>query len=89
VQALKRQINEDHFHANRTDQKTTAAIIKFSLDNPHLGQAQVSNHLKKSNHIDISASGVRQVWLRENMQTIALQMQKRSELQQLLECGHR
>lgn len=84
VQALKRQIQEDHIHANRTDQDTTEAIIEFSLDNPHLGQVQVSNHLKKSNHIDISASGVRQVWLRENMQTIALRMQKRSELQELL-----
>ena len=84
VRALKRQINEDHVHANRTDQETTEAIIEFSLDNPHLGQVQVSNHLKKSNQIDISASGVRQVWLRENMQTIALRMQKRSELQELI-----
>lgn len=84
VQALKRQISEDHIHANRTEQDTAEAIIEFSLENPHLGQVQVSNHLKKSNHIDISASGVRQVWLRENMQTIALRMQKRSELQELL-----
>jgi len=84
VQALKRQISEDHLHANRTDQETVEAIIEFSLDNPHLGQVQVSNHLKKTSHIDISASGVRQVWLRENMQTIALRMQKRSELQVLL-----
>ena len=84
VQALKRQISEDHIHANRTDQETAEVIIEFSLENPHLGQVQVSNHLKKSNHIDISASGVRQVWLRENMQTIALRMQKRSELPELL-----
>lgn len=84
VQSLKRQISEDNIHANRTDQETTVAIINFSLDNLHLGQVQVSNHLKESNHIDISASGVRQVWLRENMQTIALRMQKRSALQELL-----
>ena len=61
VQALKRQINDDHVHANRTNQETAAAIIEFSLDNPHLGQVQISNHLKKGNQIDISASGVRQV----------------------------
>ena len=84
IQALKRQINEDNIHANRTDQKTTTAIVEFSLDNPHLGQVQVSNHLKKSSQINISASGVRSVWLRENMQTMALRMQKRSELQQLI-----
>ena len=81
IQALKRHVNEDHIHANRTDRQTTEAIIEFSLDNPHLGQAQVSNHLKKNNRIEISASGVRDVWLRENMQTIALRLQKISELQ--------
>lgn len=80
IQALKRRINEEHTHGNQTDQETTEAIIEFSLDNPHLGQVQVSNHLKQSTHIDISASGVRQVWLRENMHTIALRMQKRSNL---------
>jgi len=80
VAALKRQETTDHYHKNRTDQDTANTVIEFSLDNPHLGQVQVSNHLKKINHIDISASGVRQVWLRENMQTIALRMQKRSEL---------
>jgi hypothetical protein len=44
VQALKRQISEDHIHANRTDQDTAEAIIEFPLENPHLGQVQVSNH---------------------------------------------
>ena len=84
VQALRRQVSEDHIHANRTDQSIAEAIIEFSLDNPHLGQVQVSNHLRASADIDISATGVRNVWLRENMQTMALRMQKRSELQELL-----
>ena len=59
------------FHENHN---TTEAIIEFSLDSPHLGQAQVSNHLKKSSRIDISASSVQQVWLHENVQTMALRM---------------
>lgn len=84
LQALKRQVNEDQIHANRTDQDTTDAVIEFSLDNPHLGQVQVSNHLKNNSHIEISASGVRQVWLRENMQTMALRMQRRSEMHSTL-----
>jgi len=33
---------------------------------------------------DISTTGVRNVWLRENTQTTALRMQKRSELQEFL-----
>ena len=74
VQALRRQVSEDHTHANRTDQSIAEAIIEFSLHNPHLGQVQVSNHLRTSANIDISATGVRTIWLRENMQTIALRM---------------
>jgi len=84
IQALKRHVNEDNVHGNRTDQEITDTVIEFSLNNPHLGQVQVSNHLKKYFQIDLSSSGVRYVWLREKMQTVALRMQKQSELQDLL-----
>jgi hypothetical protein len=80
VQALKRQIRADHIHQNRTDQEVTTTVIEFSLDNPHLGQVQVSNQLKKHYQIELSASGVRYVWLRENMQTCALRLQKKEAL---------
>jgi hypothetical protein len=80
VQALKRQVRADHIHQNRTDQEVTSTVIEFSLDNPHLGQAQVSNQLKKYYQIELSASGVRYVWLRENMQTCALRLQKKEAL---------
>jgi hypothetical protein len=36
--------------------------------------------MKKHYHIELSASGVRCVWLRENMQTCALRLQKREAL---------
>jgi len=84
IQALKRQVNEDNVHGNRTDQEITDTVIELSVNNPHLGQVQVSNHLKKHYQIDLSSSGVRYVWLREKMQTVALRMQKQSELQDLL-----
>lgn len=84
IQALKRQVNEDNVHGNQTDDEIANTVIEFSLDNPHLGQLQVSNHLRKQCQIDLSASGVRNVWLRENMQTIALRMQKQDELQKLV-----
>ena len=41
-------------------------IIELSLNNPYFGQFQVTNHLKKSNRIDVSASGVRHVGARKN-----------------------
>ena len=86
IQALKRQIRADHIHQNRTDQEVAGTVIEFSLDNPHLGQIQVSNQLKKHYQIELSASGVRSVWLRENMNTSALRVQ-RSKL--LLEVAQR
>jgi transposase len=78
VQALKRQVRADHIHQNRTDQAIADIVIEFSLDNPHLGQVQVSYHLKKHYQIELSASGVRNVWLRENMQTCALRLHKKT-----------
>lgn len=47
VQALKRQARPEQYHHNRTDQEIASTVIEFSLDNPHLGQAQISNQLKK------------------------------------------
>jgi hypothetical protein len=52
------------------------AVIDFSLKNPHLGQAQVSLQLNKLHKINISPSGVRNVWLRAEMQTTALRVFK-------------
>ena len=80
IQSLKRQVRADHIHGNRTDQEITNTVIEFSLDNPHLGQAQVSNQLKKHYNIELSSSGIRNVWLRENMQTCALRLQRKESL---------
>ena len=84
IQALKRQVNEENVHGNRTEKDVADTVIEFSVNNPHLGQVQVSNHLRKHYEIDISATGVLNVWLREHMQTMALRLQKKSELQELL-----
>lgn len=80
LQALKRQVRVDHCHRNRTDQQVANTVVEFSLDNPHLGQVQVSNQLRKHHQIELSASGVRNVWLRENMQTCALRLQRKRTL---------
>ena len=80
LQSLKRQVRADHIHGNRTDQEIANTVIEFSLDNPHLGQVQVSNQLKKHYQIELSASGVRNVWLRENMQTCALRLHRKESM---------
>lgn len=40
--ALKRQVTQDLRHKNRTDEELEKLVIDFSLQNPHLGQVQVS-----------------------------------------------
>jgi len=75
-EGLKRQVTKDHYHKNRADRTLEKTVIEFSLDNPHLGQSQVSRQMKKVFKIDISASGVRGIWLRAQMQTTALRLHK-------------
>ncbi len=84
VAALKRQINTEQCHQNRTDKSIANTVIEFSLDNPHLGQVLVANQLWKHYEIELSALGVRNVWLRENMQTIGLRLQRKASMTALL-----
>lgn len=75
-EGLKRQITKHHHHKNRADKTLEKTVMEFSLHNPHLGQSQVSRQIKKVFRIDISPSGVRGIWLRADMQTTALRVQK-------------
>ncbi len=75
-QALKRRFRQNHHHKNRTDKEIEAVVIAFSLENPHLGQGQVSAQLRTNYQIELSPNGVRYVWLRENMNTCALRVQR-------------
>lgn len=75
-QALKRTYRSDLHHKNRTAKAVENLVIAFSLANPHLGQAQVSAQLKTEHQVDISPTGVRNVWVRENMSTSALRGQR-------------
>jgi transposase len=73
-QSLKSTFRKDHYPKNRTAKNRR--VIKFSLKNPHLGQAQVSLQMKKMSQVEISLSGVRNVWLKAKMHTTALRIQK-------------
>jgi len=79
-QALKRQVNLAHRHKNRTSEELEKQVIDFSLQNPHLGQVQVSAQLKLNYEIEISPNGVRYVWLREKLNTSALRVQRAHSL---------
>lgn len=52
---------------NRVDQETEDAVVALALEQPAFGQLRTSNELRKQG-IFISASGVRSVWLRHNLE---------------------
>ena len=53
---------------NRVEEATEAAITAFALEQPAFGQVRVSNELRKRG-IFVSPSGVRSVWLRQNLES--------------------
>ena len=53
-------------HKNRVDEATEAAVCQHAIDFPAHGQQRTSNELRKQG-IFISATGVRGVWLRNNL----------------------
>lgn len=59
-------------HKNSKQSTLNELVIRFSLKNPHLGEDQVAKHLNRRKGIDISRSTVRQIWLLNNLETIAL-----------------
>jgi transposase len=74
-QSLKRTFRKNHYHKNRADKNMEDLVIKFSLENPHLGQAQVALQLNKIHQATISPGGVRNIWVRAKLQTMALRIQ--------------
>jgi hypothetical protein len=51
---------------NRVDEQTEAAVVAHAIDQPAHGQVRASNELRKGG-VFISPSGVRCVWLRNNL----------------------
>lgn len=52
---------------NRVDQTTEQAVIAHAVDQPAHGQSRTSNELRKKG-IFVSGSGVRSIWLRNNLE---------------------
>ncbi len=53
---------------NRVPEHVEAAIVALAIENPALGQHRAANELLKLGVI-VSASGVRSVWLRHNLES--------------------
>lgn len=58
---------------NRVDQATEDAVKQMAIDFPAYGQVRASNELRQIGII-ISASGVRSVWLRNNLSNLKLRL---------------
>lgn len=54
---------------NRVDEVTESAVIAFAIEFPAFGQLRASNELRKKG-IFVSSSGVRCIWLRNNLETL-------------------
>ena len=63
--------------------RTNGVIVnEFCRARPHLKQSKVSELLKSERNVDIYASGVRNIWLRKNMNATALRLAKLAEARQ-------
>ena len=78
--ALKRQETPDLRHKNCVDKAIEDAVVQFSIEHPHLGQQKVAMKLSEALGVNISAGGVRSMWLRNNMNTTALRVEKSNAL---------
>ena len=67
VDALVEQSRRTPNLKNRVDEETESAVIKHAIDFPAHGQVRASNELRKLG-VFISASGVRSVWLRHDLE---------------------
>jgi transposase len=81
TEALKRQETPNLRHKNCVDKAIEEAVVQFSVEHPHLGQQKVAIKLTEALGVDISAGGVRGMWLRNNINTTALRVERSQALQ--------
>jgi len=63
---------------NRVPKEVEDAVIAFAIEYPAYGQIRASNELKKQG-IFVSPGGVRNIWLRHNLQTMKLRLKALEE----------
>lgn len=65
-------------YKNRVPQEIEDAVVKFATEQPAYGQLRVSNELKKKG-IFVSPQGVRYIWLRNGLNTMAKRLKALEE----------
>lgn len=68
VEALETRSKKRPNYKNRVPKDVESEVLKFSLREPALGKNKVSVALKE-NGIQVSPTGVRNIWLRHSMET--------------------
>lgn len=58
---------------NRVDEQVETAVVEYAVEQPAHGQVRVSNELRKRG-VFVSASGVRSVWLRHDLENFKLRL---------------
>ena len=58
---------------NRVDEQVETAVVEYAVEQPAHGQVRVSNELRRRG-VFVSASGVRSVWLRHNLENFKLRL---------------
>jgi len=76
IEGLVEQSRSKPRIGNRVDLGIEEKILEYSLENPTHGQVRVANELLKHSGIQISAGGVRGVWLRHEIQTKGLRLKR-------------
>ena len=72
---LKKALKKESCYKGHRPKNVQEQVVKFSLENPHLGEAEVSRQVRQELGIEISRGSVRSLWLSRGLQTIALRIQ--------------
>lgn len=76
IQGLLEESRRKPRLGNRVNVEIEERVLAYSLEFPTHGQVRVSNELLKNEGIQISAGGVRGVWIRNELQTKAQRLKR-------------
>ena len=76
IQGLLEESRRKPRIGNRVNLDFEQKVLEYSLEFPTHGQVRVSNELLKNYGIQISAGGVRGVWIRHELQTKGLRLKR-------------